>query len=74
MSRDAIRQERKEGIESDGPCILELMVHPGEIDDHSVPFSSEPARQKELEALCAPEVREFLVRQEVQLVSFGELQ
>ncbi len=62
---------------SDGPRrpaeIVELMVHPGEVDERSVPFSGRYAREREMEALTDPSVRRSLSAGGVELINFGAL-
>lgn len=53
----------------------ELMCHPGHCGPEllAAPTRLKASRQRELEALCAPEVREALDENQVQLVSFRDL-
>ncbi len=52
------------------PGTTELMVHPGYVDrDLSVWDSYTTGRERELAALCSPEVRDRLARGDILLVS-----
>lgn len=51
-----------------GEGVTELVVHPGEVDAASVPFSASPARAREVEALCALPAR----LSDVRIASFRE--
>jgi len=51
---------------------LELMVHPGRCAYDSVPYSAEPQRERELEALLDPRLGEWLARHGVSVLSWRE--
>jgi len=54
--------------------VSELMCHPGYPDDALVKNSSYAReREKEIAALCDPAVREVLVAEEIQLITFRDL-
>lgn len=57
------------------PGTTELMCHPGRCGPElrAARTRLKESRERELEALCAPEVRDALQAAEVQLVSFREL-
>ena len=57
------------------PGSTELMCHPGRCGPEllAAPTRLKHARQRELEALCAPEVREALAAHGVRLVCFRDL-
>ncbi len=55
------------------PGTHELMVHPGEIDRGSVPFSARPEREREVAALCDPAVRAEIAARGIQLIHYGNL-
>ena len=50
---------------------LELMVHPGQIDPGSVPFSAAPERAEEVAVLCDPRVLSWVRARGVALATYG---
>lgn len=54
--------------------VTELMVHPGRVDDDLLERSSYTVqRQKELDALTEPGLKDWLVSRGVKLIHFGDL-
>jgi predicted glycoside hydrolase/deacetylase ChbG (UPF0249 family) len=49
------------------------MVHPGEVDPRSVPFSAKPEREREVAALCDPAVRAEIAARSIKLIHYGNL-
>lgn len=55
------------------PGIHELMVHPGEMDPYSAPFSAKPEREREVAALCDPAIRAEIAARGIELIHYGNL-
>jgi predicted glycoside hydrolase/deacetylase ChbG (UPF0249 family) len=53
--------------------IVEIMTHPGETCEGSVPYSASPDRLRELEALTSPRVLSFIKERKTRLSSFGSI-
>jgi len=61
-------------LEKLNPGTTEVLCHPGFIDKELRSISSllEP-RQLEIEALCAPEIRQVIQKQQIELTTYGRL-
>jgi predicted glycoside hydrolase/deacetylase ChbG (UPF0249 family) len=57
------------------PGITEFMCHPGRCTDElrCAPTRLKESRERELEALTAPEVRQILVKNEISLVNYTQI-
>jgi predicted glycoside hydrolase/deacetylase ChbG (UPF0249 family) len=51
--------------------VVEIMTHPGETCDCSVPYSASPDRSRELAALTSAEAKSFIRERGIRLASFG---
>ena len=57
-----------------GNGVTEIMCHPGYNDEHLGQYSSVPPhRERELEGLKDPRVRELVERRSIRLMHYGEL-
>lgn len=62
-----------EALESVTPGVTELMCHPGFVDDHIQDSSYTVDRERELDALCAPEARSAVAARYIRLATFSTL-
>lgn len=61
-------------LSSVGAGVTEIMCHPGYNDEHLGEYSSVPPhRERELEGLKDPQVRELVERRSLRLMHYGEL-
>ena len=56
----ALRREIEAAVRTAPHGVIELMTHPGDCEDESVPFSADPARSAEKDALCGATLRDLL--------------
>ncbi len=52
---------------------VEVMCHPGFMNDFSAESSYRDSRRKELEILCSPEIKNVIHRLDIQLISYNNL-
>ncbi len=52
-------------------AVVELMTHPGFLDQHITTSSYHSPREKELNILCSEEIRELINKMEIEIVSYS---
>jgi predicted glycoside hydrolase/deacetylase ChbG (UPF0249 family) len=67
-----LRRELEAALRTAPHGVIELMTHPGECEEGSVPFSADPARSAEREALCGEGLPELLDELGLRLGRFAD--
>jgi len=63
-----------EDIDKEGFSTVEMMTHPAFLDQEVLTGSSyNYQRAKELQILTAPQIKEYVQKQKIQLVNFNQL-
>ena len=60
-------------LEELGPGVAELMCHPGYLDEHIRDSSYAADREREVDALTAPEIRAVIERRQIRLITFADI-
>lgn len=68
----ALRRELTAAVRAAPHGIIELMTHPGDCEEDSVPFSADPSRSEERDTLCGGALRGLLTELGLRLGGFAD--
>ena len=69
---DVLRRELVAAVRAAPHGVIELMTHPGDCAEGSVPFSADPARSAERDALCGEALRRLVAELGIVLGRFAD--